>query len=641
MPLQATSGAASYDAFGGGAAAVVNYIEDVFSTWLYNGNGSTQTITNNIDLSGKGGLVWIKDRTVNFNNVLSDTQRGATKYLISNNTSAQATNVDYLTSFNNNGFSIGSASDVNRNVSSDAFVSWTFRKQQKFFDIVAYTGNGANRAISHNLGSTPGFIVIKKLSDVASWFCYHRSLGPTLTITLNSSNQSNTDSGVFNNTSPTSTQFTVGGNFTVNESGQSYIAYLFAHNAGGFGLTGNDNVITCGSFTHPDSFTGATVTLGYEPQFVLIKKSSNTGDWFILDTMRGWDLTGSDKALAANTADAESTFSGTYGNPTATGFVTTATNLGDGTFIYIAIRRGPMKVPTVGTSVFATAFSPSGLPGFVSNFPVDFATLANRSTLDKWYDTSRLTGTLYLNTARTDFEQTLLNAKFDYQNGWYSTFFGGTNYYSYMFQRAPGFFDEVCYTGTGSATTQTHNLGVAPELLIVKKRSSTSDWSILQTALQKTYYLPYTSAGEGVNVTYFGNDTVYIAPTSTVFYLGSASAVNGVAGQTFVAYLFATCPGVSKVGSYTGTGATQTIDCGFTGGARFVLIKRSDSTGDWYVWDTARGMVAGTDPSLLLNSTAAEVNANSVYTTGVGFQIVSTAAGINASGGTYIFLAVA
>ena len=133
------------------------------------------------------------------------------------------------------------------------------------------------------------------------------------------------------------------------------------------------------------------------------------------------------------------------------------------------------------------------------------------------------------------------------------------------------------------------------------------------------------------------NDT---SPTSSVFTVGTNSSVN-TASATYVAYLFATCAGVSKVGSYTGTGATQTISCGFTGGARFVLIKRTDSTGDWYVWDTARGMVSGTDPSLLLNSTAAEVNANSIYTTTGGFQIVSTAAGINASGGSYIYLAIA
>jgi hypothetical protein len=101
--------------------------------------------------------------------------------------------------------------------------------------------------------------------------------------------------------------------------------------------------------------------------------------------------------------------------------------------------------------------------------------------------------------------------------------------------------------------------------------------------------------------------------------------------------------GVSKVGSYTGTGTTLSIDCGFTAGARFVLIKRTDSTGDWYVWDTARGIIAGNDPYLLLNSSSAEVtNTDYIDPLSSGFQISSTApAAINASGGTYIFLAIA
>jgi hypothetical protein len=100
---------------------------------------------------------------------------------------------------------------------------------------------------------------------------------------------------------------------------------------------------------------------------------------------------------------------------------------------------------------------------------------------------------------------------------------------------------------------------------------------------------------------------------------------------------------VSKVGSYTGNGTTQAIACGFTGGARFVLIKRTDSTGDWYVWDSARGIVAGNDPYLLLNSTAAEVTGTDyIDTSATGFEISSTApAAINASGGTFVFLAIA
>jgi hypothetical protein len=203
--------------------------------------------------------------------------------------------------------------------------------------------------------------------------------------------------------------------------------------------------------------------------------------------------------------------------------------------------------------------------------------------------------------------------------------------------RAPSFFDEVCYTGTGSATTQTHNLGVVPELIIIKRRSAVSDWAVYSSALGNNKYLSLNDTiASSTTATYWNNTT----PTSSVFTVGVGNQTNG-SGSTYVAYLFATCAGVSKVGSYSGTGATQTIDCGFTGGARFVLIKRTDSTGDWYVWDTARGMVSGTDPSLLMNSAAVQVNANSVYTATTGFQIVSTAAGINASGGSYIFLAIA
>jgi len=140
----------------------------------------------------------------------------------------------------------------------------------------------------------------------------------------------------------------------------------------------------------------------------------------------------------------------------------------------------------------------------------------------------------------------------------------------------------------------------------------------------------------------YWNDT---APTASVFTVGTNYRVNN-SGDTYVAYLFATCPGVSKVGSYTGTGATQTINCGFTTGARFVLIHRIDSgSNDWYVWDSARGIIAGNDPYLLLNSAAAEVTSTDyIDTYSAGFEISSTApAAINssASGATYIFLAIA
>ena len=146
----------------------------------------------------------------------------------------------------------------------------------------------------------------------------------------------------------------------------------------------------------------------------------------------------------------------------------------------------------------------------------------------------------------------------------------------------------------------------------------------------------------GLNFFNYSGNYLRAVPGASNIQIGSNGEINQ-SGQNFVAYLFATCPGVSKVGTYTGTGAAQTINCGFTAGSRFVMIKRADSTGDWFVWDSARGIIPANDPYLRLNLTAAEVTGTDyVDTTTVGFDITSTApAAINANGGTYIFLAIA
>jgi hypothetical protein len=175
--------------------------------------------------------------------------------------------------------------------------------------------------------------------------------------------------------------------------------------------------------------------------------------------------------------------------------------------------------------------------------------------------------------------------------------------------------------------------------MIVKGRSGATAWQVYTSALANTEYLVLnTTAPKATGTTRWNSTT----PTSSVFSIGTATEVN-TSAATYVAYLFATLAGVSKVGSYTGTGAAQTINCGFTSGARFVLIKRTDSAGAWYVWDTARGIVAGNDPYLLLNSIAAEVTATDyIDTLSSGFEISSTAPNaINANGGTFIYLAIA
>ena len=654
MPLQETSGTASYDAFGGGVAAVPNYIEDVFSTWLYTGNGSTQTITNGIDLAGKGGLVWVKSRDVASGHFLYDTSRGVNQYLASNTTAASANYNSSLTAFNSNGFTLG----FNLGNVDEKYASWTFRKQPKFFDVVTYTGNGtAGLTINHSLGSVPGCIMIKQYATNATqWVVYHRSIGGTGALCLNDTTAADYGSYYFNNTDPTATQFTLGGSGYVNQSGKQFVAYLFAHNAGGFGLTGTDNVISCGSFT-TDGSGNATVNLGYEPQWLIYKRSDGVSNWGMADTMRGWSETNINR-LYADSSNADSAYTANPGqSPTATGFKFSAGLLStSATYIYIAIRRGPMKTPTSGTSVFAPVTQTSD--GTVTTgFPVDLSILTGRDTTYS-YDRSvidRLRGSqlssynvLVTNSTAAQSSGTgngmALDSNVSVVDNWLPP---SVSAIYWNFRRAPGFFDEVCYTGTGTDNTQiTHNLGVAPELIITKKRSSTGDWWTLCTAdaARRVGRVNLTNAFTNSGIaSIFGNGTSYVAPTASVFTLGSGSTSTNTSGATYVAYLFASCPGVSKVGSYTGNGGTQTIDCGFTGGARFVLIKRTDSTGDWYVYDTARGMTTLTDPYLLLNSTAAEsATLGSVTSVTGGFALnASILAAINTNAASYIFLAIA
>ena len=672
MPLQATSGAASYDGFGGGAAAV-NYIEDVFSTYLYTGNGSTQTITNGIDLAGKGGLVWIKCRnTAGTSNTVFDTARGATKYLNTNATGAQGTAADTLTAFNSNGFALGADSvfgfgDVN--ASGRTYASWTFRKQPKFFDVVTYTGNGvAGRTVAHNLGSVPGMIVVKRTdtASIAGWYVYHRSLntGAGETLLLNSTNAASTGAtSIWNNTVPTSTQFTVGTYSDVNASGGTYVAYLFAHNAGGFGLTGLDNVISCGSYTGNGSATGPTVTLGYEPQWLLVKKSSVSGtSWTVIDTMRGMAYSGNLNELLPNVSNAENSLGQTNGIfPTATGFNVQTTNgyfnESGSTYIYVAIRRGLMKTPTGGTSVFspnlvASPGTGSGINTITTNFPVDMTLSAQRnaSQLADKIEFSRLTGeNKYLATNLASAEQTILlssyTQSFQSNTALIDSFWGlqvGANSSTvyWNFRRAPGFFDVVAYTGDGvSGLNVNHNLGAVPEMMIVKSRTVGSSWYVYTTTTgnANTLVLNATDASTARNV--WGNTT----PTSSVFTVGLTGNGTNNSGATYIAYLFASLPGISKVGTYTGNGTSQTINCGFTGGSRFVLIKRTDSTGNWTVFDSARGIVAGNDPALYLNSTAAEVTTiDAVDTDNSGFIVNQDATlNLNVNAATYIFLAIA
>ena len=671
-----SSGALSVQNFYGTSNYIPVYIEDLFSSFLYNGNGGAQTITNGIDLSGKGGLVWTKNRETSFSHRLVDTARGATYQLISNDTLESQQAATGLTSFSSTGYTLGGQSGYN-GATYPSFVSWTFREQPKFFDIVTYTGDStAGRQIAHNLGSAPGCIIVKCTSNLAGWPTWHRDLGDSGSYGRQVFLDTNSIVGageVFGTTAQqTSTYWTTGStaNLTlVNRSGYTYVAYLFAHNAGGFGATGVDNVISCASFT-TDGSGNATVNLGYEPQWLMVKSSStaSSGGWYMQDNMRGWvsnDPGSNDnKVLYANSADAET--GGGFASLTSTGFTFASGGYGpwaNATFIYIAVRRGPMKVPTVGTNVFlpqTRTGTGSSVNVTGTAFPVDLVIGNSRASAS--YGAvgavvDRLRGKQrQLLTSQTTAQDTTNQSidSFAVQNGVtvggstaYSFNYSGGSYVNWFFGRAPSFFDEVYYIGANqfsgasgfAARSVTHNLTVAPEFMIVKSLSAGGSWFcyFASNGNSSDIFLDDTSAKRTGVVTWN-----QFTPTSTTFQVNAAAGIN-TTNATYISYLFATSAGVSKVGSYTGTGALQTVNCGFASGARFVLIKRSDSTGSWYVWDSARGISSGNDPYLLLNTTNNETTGtNYVDTTSVGFQVTAAApAALNASGGTYLFLAIA
>jgi len=403
-------------------------------------------------------------------------------------------------------------------------------------------------------------------------------------------------------------------------------------------------VIQCGSFSG-----NTTVTLGWEPQWIMIKRTDSTGDWITIDNMRGCSVGGIDAVLFPNLSNAESV-ANDYIDFTTTGFI--SKNL-TGTYIYTVIRR-PMKVPTSGTEVYnAIARTGTGAAATVSGvgFAPDLSIIKarNATTSTVFHDKLRGKGIELIpsSTAAENSDVTTLTS-FDMDGISLGTNVGvnGSSqpFINHFFKRAKGFMDIVCYTGTGVTRTVEHNLGVAPELIITKVRDGADYWRTLFT-INSSGSMPLNTNGQIQDhpiETYYGNDTTYVAPTTTVFTVGSNYGVNS-SGLKYVSYLFATLAGVSKIGSYTGNGSTQTIVCGFTTGARFVLSKAVSTTGNWNLGDSTRGITASTDPLLCLNTTAAEDTTDDwLDNDASGFIVNETSsAHANTNGVTYIFLAIA
>jgi hypothetical protein len=483
---------------------------------------------------------------------------------------------------------------------------------------------------------------------------------------LLNSTASKTTSYIFDSTTNgmTSTQFRIhyGGGNNANISGASYIAYLFADNSS---EDAADRMISCGSLTVSSQAT-AIVNLGFEAQWVMLKRSDGTGNWFMFDVMRGMAID-SFEWLYANTSMAgeEKAYQSVF--PTSTGFGFNPVSNGqlvDGNYIYMAVRREDMAEVTDATKVFNSTAGLGTNPQWKPGFTVDFELYRRRTGTQIFHAGARITGNKYLRTNDNSVQSDDSDLKWDYQDGFYSHTGYDNTYQAWMWKRAKGYFDVVCYTGTGSARTIAHSLGAAPEMMWIKRRNGTGHWFVYSKHApdisdtpdipSRQQYMKLNDNGESSNIgSAYWNDT---DPTATVFSLASTSSTNG-SGDTFIAYLFATLAGVSKLGSYTGNDTGQNIDCGFTSGARFVLIKcTSQSDRSWMVFDSTRGIVAGADPFLTLEATSAEnyasngagsiqnysgSNLDLIDPLSSGFAVVGGTGMVNENGEKYIFYAIA
>lgn len=317
--------------------------DEHFNTVLWTGTGATNNITG---VGFQPDWVWIKQRSSAQNNVLHDAVRGAGNYLMTDSTNVEATNTNQLSSFDSDGFTVGTATSTNQ--SGSTYVAWNWKgngsgssntdgsitttlsaNADAGIAIMTYTGNAtAGATLGHGLGVAPKMAIFRRRSPAVDWYVYHEALGVSSKLKLNTTGASSASTD-WNSTAPGSSVFTIGSGGGVNTSGSSYVAYMFAEIEG---------------FSKFGSFAGKSgaefVYTGFRPAFVMTKRTNSSG-WYMFDDKRGYN--GGIKSLQPNTSNAEagpwtqfSIFSNGFED---NGFVGDAGT----TIIYMAFAENPFK----------------------------------------------------------------------------------------------------------------------------------------------------------------------------------------------------------------------------------------------------------------------------------------------------------
>jgi hypothetical protein len=329
-----------------------------FQTKLYTGNGSSRSITLDGSENMQPDWVWIKNRGGTYASPGFDSVRGTTKFLETNENTAEQTDSNTLTSFDSNGFSLGSDGNsyVNRSSSPNTYVAWNWKaggsassnsdgsitssvsaNQTAGFSIVSYTGNGsATQTIGHGLGAVPKMIIFKRRNSSSDWIVYHNKPGATKYLSLNLNGAASAYEPYFANTEPTSSVFTVDTAGDINGSSDTFIAYCFAEKKG---------YSKFGSYTGNGNADGPFCFTGFRPSFILGKRTDSAGGWWLSDNKRSSGFNLNDEYLIADSSNAEQDDGSFASDFLSNGWKARATNgnfnASGGSYIYMAFAESP------------------------------------------------------------------------------------------------------------------------------------------------------------------------------------------------------------------------------------------------------------------------------------------------------------
>ena len=637
-----------------------------FNTVLYTGNGSTQSITG---VGFQPDFVWIKKRDSSSSHLLTTTRIGTGEQFRTNSTLGRRISTTVITSFDSDGFTLGSDSESNSN--NNTFVAWCWKvnggnsvtntdgnrtttievNDKNKICMMSYNGNAtAGATLGHGLGVAPEFFFLMDRFNGGGWYIYHKDVGASNQLRFTTSGQAATSN--WNGTAPDSSVITLGATGGANGSGRQFILWAFA------GVAGFSKF---GSYTGNGSTNGPIVNTGFEPAFLIIKNTSDVGSWFMYDNKRN---TSNPRInyLLANATNVEASDMGGV-DFLSNGFQIKdnhpdVNDTGD-TYLYIAFAADPSAAPVLADSFGVETYQGNGgtqsLTGY--GFTPSMIWFKGRTVAydHGLYDSVRGGGSL-IYPSLSQAASTVTNGVLSFDssgvtvgsnnkaNASDSTYVGwawkanpiptintdGTIQSIVSANQASG-FSIVKYTGNAtSGATVGHGLSNAPDVVIAKGLSgSGSSWWVRDKNVSSTDVLELNSSNAQANYSSVFNNT---DPTSTVVTLGSGDTNRN--NETQILYCFHSIAGFSKMGTYTGTGATHAITgVGFQ--PDWIMGKEVDGVDSWEMVDSARGI----NKMVYANGANAEVtNTNFTSFDSDGFTL-SSATSINENGKTYIYMA--